>query len=235
MKLFKKFISILICLNIVTGLCSCNKKTETPSIEPENEIFVLTEEINVSQVAGYTAHQTDGSQVGILVDSWLKIISIGERDGILSVFVRNTADFDVQYVVLTVNAGGETAQFSVSTLTAGTSAVLTCENAVEFEPDMTYHSWKVSDKVIFDKKLLRYTDIFQINGIDDVLSVKNISDKDIKGKIYVYYKTVTDGIYAEGTTYRVSIDGLEKGETVQVQAQHYQKDVSRIMFVTYAE
>lgn len=235
MKLFKKIISILICFSFVAALCSCNNKSENSYLEPENEIFVLTEETNVSQVAGYTAHQTDGSQVGIIVDSWLKIISIGERDGILSVFVRNTADFDVQYVALTVNAGSETAQFSVSTLTAGASAVLTCENAVEFEPDVTYHSWKVSDKAIFDERLLRYTNVFQIDGVDGVLSVKNISDKNIKGKIYVYYKTVTDGIYAEGITYRVGIDGLEKGETVHVKAQHYQKDVSRIMFVTYAK
>ena len=251
MKQFKIFISIFLCVIIVFMFVSCKKEgtlfqpivensttvisEEKQSHPPEeNPIPVITEDIDVSEIADYKAEETNNSQVGLVVDSWLKIVSIGESDGVLSALVRNTADFDVQYATLSVISGKNTAKFSITTLTAGSSMILKCENDIKFDKSVSYHSWKISDKVIFKEKLLLHTNTFQIEGEDGILSVKNISNKDIEGVIYIYYKTVIDGIYADGITYRASVDGIDKGEKVQIPTQHYKKDVSRIMFVTYA-
>ena len=57
----------------------------------------------------------------------------------------------------------------------------------------------------------------------------------IDGRIYIYYKNITDGVYDDGVTYRAYVDGLEKGKTAQIRTQHYLKDSSHILFVTYAE
>ncbi|MBR5245930.1 MAG: hypothetical protein IKV25_01000 [Clostridia bacterium] len=232
MILFKKIISIILCVSLVALLCACNKDTHIPD-EPDNKIPVITEEIEMSQIADFESKETEDSQVGLIVDSWLKIISIGESEGILTVLVRNVADFDVQYAVLEVADGYNTAKFSITTLTAGATMVLKCENSVRFNENARYYGWEISEKAIFSETLLRHTDTFEIDGEDGEISIKNISNKNIKGDIYVYYKTVIDGVYVEGTTYRVRVDGLKKGEQTRVLSQHYKKETSRIMFVTY--
>lgn len=234
-----KIFSLILSIILILSFSSCKPQEENPDTSLDNadetQISVATEEVEVSEIAGYEAQTSENSQIGIIVDSWLKVISIGERDGALSVLVRNTADFDVQYAVLSVVCDSKTLKFPMATLTAGSNAVLTCETDVKFEKEAQYYSWKISDKVIFEEKLSLYPEIFEIEGADGILSVKNISGKNIDGKIYVYYKTVTDGIYAEGTTYRICIEGLKKGEKIQISAEHFKRDTSKVMFVTYVQ
>ena len=236
MNLFIKILSILLSLTILLLFCACNKENEEEfsSVSETTTIAVITEEVVTDKIFDYESHKTEGSQVGLIVDSWLKIVNIGETDGVLTVLVRNVANFDVQFATLTVKEGNTTAEFSITTLTAGASMLLKCENGIMFNENAKYHSWKVTEKVIFKEKLSCHSDIFEIIGNDGSVTIKNISKKDIKGDIYIYYKTVIDGIFVEGTTYRVRVDGLEKGEKKSVPVQHFQKDNSRIMFVTYA-
>lgn len=234
-----KIISLLLCLASLFALVSCKKEDEfdrnTTTNASTTEIFVSTEEVQVSEIAEYEAKNAENSQVGLVVDSWLKVVSIGEREGRISVLVRNVADFDVQYAVLSVVCEGKTLTFPMSTITAGSNAVLTCDTNAKFDENAQYHTWKISDKIIFQNELSLYPEIFEIQGDDGALWVKNISKKDIKGNIYVYFKTVTDGIYAEGTTYRICIEGLDKGEKMQIVAEHFKKDTSKVMFVTYVQ
>lgn len=235
----RKIISLFLCFAFLFALTSC-KNEEAPEYNltsdvNEPEISISTEEITVSEIADYEAKSSENSQVGLVVDSWLKVVSIGERDGRISVLVRNIKDFDVQYAVLSVVCEGKTLTFPMSTITAGSNAVLTCDTDSKFDENAKYHTWKISDKVVFQDELSLYPEIFEIEGEDGVIAVKNISKKDIKGNIYVYFKTVTDGIFAEGTTYRICIEGLEKGEKTQVMAEHFKKDTSKVMFVTYVQ
>ncbi len=258
MKLYKKIIVAFLCILTVAGLCACNKNDTTNNDvvtnndivtnnddatnkdvaskeETTNKIPVITEEVKVEQVSEFEAKESKDSQIGITVDSWLKIISIGEKDGVLSVFVRNNSNEDIQYALLSVMTGDGRAEFPISTLTAGASATLRCNNGYVFNENAVYYGWKVEDKAIFKEELSCYPDIFEIDGVDGFILIKNISKKDIEGKIYIYYKNVTDGVYDDGVTYRAYVDGLKKGERAQIKTQHYLKDSSRIMFVTYAE
>lgn len=251
MKHFKKIFVLLFCLIIVAGFCACNKDdtinnndttnkdvvTEDVAAKEEttNKIPVITEEVKVEQVSDFEAKESNDSQIGITVDNWLKIISLGERDGVLSVFVRNVSDEDIQYALLSVMTGDGRAEFPITTLTAGASATLRCTNGYVFEEETVYYSWKVKDKAIFKEELSCYPDVFEIDGADGFISIKNISNKNIEGRIYIYYKNITDGVYDDGVTYRAYVDGLEKGKTAQIRTQHYLKDSSHILFVTYAE
>lgn len=235
MKYIKKILILLLCFLIVAGLCACNKDDDIKKEEPMDRIPVVTEEVKVEQVSDFDAKESKDSQIGVTVDNFLKIISIGERDGVLSVFVRNVSDEDIQYALLSVMTGDGRAEFPISTLTAGASATLRCNNGYIFDDDAIYYGWKVENKAIFKEELSCYPDMFEIDGVDGFISIKNISDKDIEGKIYIYYKNVTDGVYDDGVTYRAYVDGLKKGEKTQIKTQHYLKDSSRILFVTYAE
>lgn len=235
MKHIKKISVLLLCFLIVAGLCACNKDDDIKKEEPMDRIPVVTEEVKVEQVSDFEAKESKDSQIGVTVDSCLKIISIGERDSVLSVFVRNVSDEDIQYALLSVMTGNGRAEFPISTLTAGASATLRCNNGYIFDDDAVYYGWKVENKAIFKEKLSCYPDVFEIDGVDGFISIKNISDKDVEGKIYIYYKNVTDGVYDDGVTYRAYVDGLKKGEKTQIKTQHYLKDSSRILFVTYAE
>ena len=252
MKLLKKIIVTFLCILTVVGLSACNKDDVTnkgvvtnkdvvtnedvaTNEETTNKIPVITEEVKVEQVSEFEAKESTDSQIGVTVDGWLKIISIGERDGVLSIFVRNVSDEDIQYALLSVMTGDGRAEFPLSTLTAGASATLRCNNGYIFDEDAVYYSWQVDDKAVFREKLSCYPDVFEIDGVDGFVSIKNISKKNIEGKIYIYYKNVTDGVYDDGVTYRAYVDGLKKGEKVQIKTQHYLKDSSRILFVDYAE
>lgn len=236
MKHLKNIFVVFLCLLTIVGLCACNKKQdEKPKEEPKDNIPVITEEIEVQQVTDFEAKESRDSQVGVIVDDWLKIISMGEKDGVLSVFVRNTSEEDIEYALLSVMTGDGRAEFPITTLTAGANAILRCKNGYTFKEDAVYYSWKIENKAVFTKDLTCYPDVFEISGTDGFISVKNISDKDIEGRIYIYYKNVTDGVYDDGVTYRALVDGLKKGETTQVQTLHYLKDSSRILFVDYAE
>lgn len=236
MKHLKNIFVVFLCLLMIAGLCACNKKQDkTPKEEPKDSIPVITEEIEVQQVTDFEAKESKDSQVGVTVDDWLKIISMGEKDGVLSVFVRNTSDEDIEYALLSVMTGDGRAEFPITTLTAGASAILRCKNGYTFKEDVVYYSWRIENKTVFTQDLTCYPDVFEISGTDGFISIKNISDEDIKGRIYIYYKNVTDGVYDDGVTYRAFVDDLKKGETTQVQTMHYLKDSSRILFVDYAE
>ena len=232
MKTIKNIIITLLCFFVVSGLCACNKDDTE---EPMDRIPVITEEVDVEQVSEFEVKEPKNSQIGVTVDNFLKIISIGERDGVLSVFVRNTSDQDIQYALLSVMTTEGRAEFPISTLTAGASATLRCNNGYVFNEKTVYYSWKIENKVIFKDELSCYPDIFEIDGVDGFISIKNISKKDVEGKIYIYYKNVTYGVYDDGVTYRAYVDGLKKGEKSQIKTQHYLKDSSRILYVEYAK
>ncbi len=243
MKNFKKIVSIMLSIVVLLCVSACDnsdKNTEYTTIDAdfenvENiEIPVITEEITKEEIADYEEKEPTVSQIGVVVNSWLKVVSIGERDGSVSVLVRNTSEKDVQYAKLSVVCDGIILYFDISTLTAGSSAILTCED-VKFNPKGQYHTWKISDEIIFQEPLSLYPDVFEIGGVDGYISVKNISKKDIDGPIYIHYKNVEDGVFTEGTTYRVTIDGLRKGEVRHINSSNYKKDTSLVMFVLYAE
>ncbi len=223
---------------LVFSMCSC-KKGEELNRELVNindlTVPVSTNEITENEIGDYKAEKTKNSQVGLIVDSWLKIISIGETDGVVSVVVRNISDADVQYALLTVNCGDDVLSFPMTTVLAGSTSILKSDKPVEFDEKSSYFNWKVEEKTYFANELSVYPDVFEIMCCDKLITVKNISENDITGDIFVYYKKVENGVFSEGTTYRVRINGLEINEKIQVDAEHFMSSDSKVMFVTYVQ
>lgn len=222
----------------VLFLCACKGEEElNRELVNINDLTVpiSTNEITESEIGDYKAEKPDNSQVGLIVDSWLKIISIGETDGVVSVVVRNISDNDVQYALLTVNCGGDVLSFPMTTVLAGSTSILKSDKPVEFDEESSYYNWKIEEKTIFEEVPSLYPEIFEIMCCDKLITVKNISGNDVSGDIFVYYKKIENGVFSEGTTYRVRINGLGKSEKIQVDAEHFMSSDSKVMFVTYVQ
>ena len=79
-----------------------------------------------------------------------------------------------------------------------------------------------------------YTDKFDVRGADGTISVRNLMQEDVTGKVVVFYKTVKDGKYFGGITYQATLKGgVPAGATVLVNANHFRINDSRLMFVRY--
>jgi hypothetical protein len=76
-------------------------------------------------------------------------------------------------------------------------------------------------------------DKLEIQALDGVINITNISNEDITDDILVYYKNYIDGIYYGGITYRLRIEGgLKAGEIRQGSAAHFNPGNSTVVFVT---
>lgn len=85
----------------------------------------------------------------------------------------------------------------------------------------------------FQEKPQMYKDVFELTVMDGIMNIKNISDKDIDGVIYVYYKNTRDGGLFGGITYRVPFDSLKSGELKQMSSKNLSKENSVMEFITY--
>jgi hypothetical protein len=64
------------------------------------------------------------------------------------------------------------------------------------------------------------------------MNVKNISDSDIEGNIYVYYKYKTQDLFYGGITFRVTVEGgLKAGEIRQLMTSHFNPDTCQVVMV----
>ena len=79
-----------------------------------------------------------------------------------------------------------------------------------------------------------YSDILQFSSADEILNVKNISEREITDSIVVYYKDYKDNSFTSGKTYRITFKGgLASGEIKQQPAKNFKPGESIIMFVQF--
>ena len=60
----------------------------------------------------------------------------------------------------------------------------------------------------------------EIKVEDSGIRVKNLTDENIEGPVYIYYKSVQNDIFVGGITYRVLLGDIKNGETAQAIAGH---------------
>lgn len=151
---------------------------------------------------------------------------------VLALVVKNEGEEYIQYAEITMPVGEENANFSVSTLTPGSTVVLLEKNRMIYE-ERDYTTATVQNVVIFQEPLSLCEDQLEVQILDGALNVKNISGKSIEDDITVYYKNYSSDIYYGGITYRVRVEGgLEKEEIRQIPVAHVSKSGSKLMFVT---
>jgi hypothetical protein len=86
---------------------------------------------------------------------------------------------------------------------------------------------------IFQEPLSLCEKQLQIQALDGIMNVVNISGEDIAGDIVIYYKNAAADLYYGGITYRVRLTGsMKNNEIKQLVANHFSDSGSKIMFVT---
>lgn len=184
----------------------------------------------------------DGTEVGegLVIDHAGRYAGMFVEDGsdeivsgILALTLTNTGDRMLQYARFSVACAGETYSFEISSIPSGAS-VQTLELGRKAAPESFDNAEITVDMLsFFDEEPSLYADVFEISASDNSITVRNISGRSIAGDIYVYYKTVSDGLYMGGITYRANAGGLASGEEFTAYAGHYLADSSEILFVTY--
>lgn len=186
-------------------------------------------------------------QYKLILSDELAVVSMGKYSGpywedgsnedvknIQMMVLKNTSDQDIQYAEITIEHKNGTAQYAITNLPSGECVQVLEKNRMKYTRKDVIHT-SLSNVALLDKMPM-HEKTFDITGLEGVINIKNISQDDIKGTIYVYYKNVGEDMYLGGITYRIKIeDGMKAGEIKQLGAGHYNADKSEILMVTYAE
>jgi hypothetical protein len=78
--------------------------------------------------------------------------------------------------------------------------------------------------------------VVEISGLPGTINVKNISEADITGTIYIYYKHRAGDTYYGGITYVTKVQGgLKAGEIRQIIASHFVPNSCQVVAVTIGQ
>ena len=205
---------------------------ETTSTHPQNQTTEATIQIQISE------------DVTIPLERGLKITDIGSYTGIffedgsdavvsgvLMILVTNESDRTLQYAQITLtNDQGEKAEFALTTLPAGASAVVLEKNRTAYENG--YGNPSLHNVAFFQEEPSLRPDKLKIQASGGALNITNISDADITDEIQIFYKNSASDVFYGGITYMVRIrGGLKAGELRQVVPSHFNASSSTVMFV----
>lgn len=236
LKITVLFISASLLAFCISGCNGDKTNSYDETTEEESKPLIYDLEGNIVTLPPEpfeTVAPAHNSQLGVLADGWLKIVSIGERSGKICVVVENISDKNVEYAVLTVSADSQKLSFNISALMAGQKAVLYCNEDHTYNADTYYVNWEIADKILYDGVPSVHNDIFKVTAEDGSVSVKNISGKDIEGDIAVYYKTLDNGVPVGNITHRIRLSGLPANSTSVINADFAEKDSIELVFIEY--
>ena len=229
--------AILIVLAILLAGCQLRTRTSDTEIPSQGMPSEASEQ------------QTARSQYPIYLGNGLKLTALSEVTGnfpedgsdefvasMLSATFLNEGDKAIQYASVKVTVGEETFSFVFSTLPAGKSVRVFEADRKECVGSEDTVSAEIESIVYFQEELSIYENDLEITISDGVISVKNISERDMDKEISVFYKTASGDTYIGGITYRLRVPaGLAAGEEYLGNAKHASEKMSKVMFVTYAE
>lgn len=203
--------------------------TKEPSVPTESTVDtepVPTLNAGISEEYGLSITSI-GSYTGAFVeDGTNEIVS-----GVAMVVLENLGEEAIQYGELALVGENRTLHFSFSTLPPGSRVVLLeLQRQAYLEGEAL--TPQLQNLACFDAPLSCQEDLLEIQALDGILNIHNISGQDIPGEITLYYKNQAQDLLYGGITFRVRIQGgLKSGEIRQITAQHFDSS-SRIMFVT---
>jgi hypothetical protein len=151
-------------------------------------------------------------------------------EDVLAIKVTNTGNQTLQYCEIVLSGSNETARFSLSTL-GPKESVIVLESNKKTHTEHTYVNGVANHVVFFQEEPKLWEDILEIEGKNGSITITNISDQDIEGEFYLYYKNYTDGTYYGGITYRTKVSALKSGESINVISTHFSAKDSKILFI----
>ena len=153
---------------------------------------------------------------------------------VLAVVVRNDSDTDVEYAEIHFSVGdGSEAVFHISTLPAGSGAVVLEQNKREYNAGeiLTF-----ADKLYAQAEdmSLMENDV-KVTAADGTLTLENLTDKSL-GTVYVRYKNkLNDNYYLGGITYSCKFENVGAGDKITEQTKHFTVDGSTVLMVKAIE
>lgn len=233
--------------------------TKTPTQDKENNVPESTESLERTtaanfpfEIPGFTL--VEDAEVGTLNET-LSVLGVGKYSGsyfedasddsvldILAIVVQNTGDDWISDATISMECNGSTAVFTIASLPGQTCAILLDRNRMVCPTDAVLRAPVCSscnigvDGVVFD-----FGEDFSLptNG-GDVLVLRNISGQEITSDALLYYKSVArygkheEVLYLGGITYSYRFNGpIRDGEERQASPDHFTKDGSAILYMTY--
>ena len=196
-----------------------------------------------SQSGESDSETTPAPRGTVLSDSNLSAEVVAKYSGSFVEDGTNAATTDVTAMVITNNSdkmlqigmvefqvnGSETAEFTVTNLPAGASALVMENNRRAFHDGDDFSYGKVTSSYI-DMPSLE-SDKFDILEEEGKLTLVNKTGESY-AKVYVYYKYVQlGGAYLGGITYRVPFENVPANGRVESIAGHFRPEGSRIVAV----
>lgn len=153
---------------------------------------------------------------------------------VLAIVVRNGSDADVEYAEVHFSTGdGSEAVFHISTLPAGSSAVVLEQNKREYSAEETL---AFADKLYAQAEEMSLTeDDVRVTAEDGALTLENLTDQSL-GTVYVRYKNkLNDNYYLGGITYSCKFENVGAGDEITEQTKHFTVDGSTVLMVKAIE
>lgn len=154
-------------------------------------------------------------------------------ENVLCATFENTAKKTLQYAKVFVTVGDKIYNFEFTTIPAGESVVAfetTKASANNVNGDISAEAEYI---VFFETEPTLFESDLEISVSNGMITVKNISGKDIDKEISLFYKNKIDGKYMGGITYRVRVSGIKAGETVSGYSSHADESSTKVMFCQY--
>lgn len=194
--------------------------TNSSGKEDMQEIYDLGSGVQVDALIPYTGAFMEDRTDEVVTD-------------VLAIQVTNSGEKYIQTMDITLFSGETQAQFSLTTLFPGESVIVLEKDRMAYSTAPEFELAETNAVALFDGHPGMCEDKLEIQCLDGVINVTNISGEDISGDILVYYKNYVGGLYYGGITYRLRIEGgLKAGEIRQGTAAHFNPDNSAVVFVT---
>ena len=196
--------------------------TPSANVPTESNPLMLDQGLYVVHMGNYSGRFVeDGSDVQV--------------DNFCAVIVENRSESTLQLLQFTISDAEHEYTFQLTTLPPGERAIVQDMNRTPFVNGNGELNGNVDLCVFFDKEPSLHEDIFVISGTETGIELRNRTDSEISGPIYVYYKTRTADGFFGGITYRVTISGLGANGIFSTAVNHFWPGSSQVMFIDYVQ
>lgn len=229
-------VALLFVIPAVSGLLSREKPEETTRIPEEVEPTVPDAQLREPEIRSLSAQTYDLGE-GITLTEILSVTgdypedgASEERENALCIRIHNGSDRTLEYLTADVGCGETEYTFAVSTLPPG-ETVLAWDKTGQNAPSEAEDIRVTPGYRVFFREEPSLPANLHVGVENGSLSVTNVSDTDITGDFFVYYKNRLNGEYLGGITYRVRVSGgLKAGETYSAYAANSSKARTKVLF-----
>lgn len=186
---------------------------------------------------------------GTTFDNGLSVLCCGTYSGfyledgsdeqvkdVLSIVVRNDGTSLVEFGVIELALGKQTAIFEFSGLPVGSAVLVQEKNRLTDTGNIKKASFECTQCALPGAIVLDFSNDFELYADDGVVNMKNISGADITTDVSVFYKNFEYGLFMGGITYRARVSGgIKAGEIGQALQNHFWADTSAVLYMSYGK